>query len=901
MLPAGDKGGGRKRWCERIVALVMTLSACNPQSFISKEESQLAAGESTSDVVEVYLAFPMIPHGLSLAGTLSTVDVAVNGCVSGFAQSFQLGLGENSLVFVAGDSGCRGSVQWFVYDGREFSPDGPFNTEVGEKTGFHAEDGTTLQVVVLSQLSDSITPDSELLAFSFLEVTQGDSHTFAEFDFSLVTAVCPLARVHEGIGVVSCEVRREGNLGQAIDVAFSIEGTALPGEDYLPPSGVVEMGIGETSVPIDISIVNDDAVEYDETLILSLSDGSGYVRYGASQTIIITDDDFAVPTNGLVAKYAPESLVNSGGLISQWTDLSSSDHSATQSNSSYRPLWLSESVSGYDAAGFDGNDDILIIGNSGDFNTAGPYDNKTIAVVFRTAANVVSRQVIYEQGGSTRGLNIFIENGLVYFNGWNLANDDNGATTPWGPKWVSTGVSAGTTYVGRLVFDATTGAIAAYLNGMQIGVVNGVGRLFSHSDAIGIGGVTGSSYSHSGSLSSGSFFVGSVAEFYKFNGPLSAVEGQDLDAYLLSRYGFEVPITVSVTANPEVELENSGNSVEFLVTRSVVDSSPLVVSLNASGTATAGEDYSTVPDSVVIPEFARTVSFSVALFDDSQEEGDETLTVVAAPAASYEVGGSAVLTIIDDEIFVPPAGLVRRFRADEGVSVVGAGVSSWASLGAPSFTAYQTNSSYRPILMEELLGASLPGVLFDQNNDLLVVDNDASINSAGPYVGKTFAFVFRAGSNISTRQVIWEQGAGVRGINLHIDSSELRFTMWNLNNDDGGATTPWGPATVSAPLISQTLYRVVCVFNQAESTMRMWVNGIERTAVSGGVGKLYAHTGAVGLGAINSTAVFADGSSLGSGASFGGDLGEMMLFERALSDSEVTALEQYFYKRYFNL
>ena len=58
---------------------------------------------------------------------------------------------------------------------------------------------------------------------------------------------------------------------------------------------------------------------------------------------------------------------------------------------------------------------------------------KTLAVTFKTGTNI-NKQMLYEQGGTTRGINLYIEDGQLYLNAWNKANDDNGATTPWGPS-----------------------------------------------------------------------------------------------------------------------------------------------------------------------------------------------------------------------------------------------------------------------------------------------------------------------------------------------------------------------------------------------------------------------------------------------------------------------------------
>ena len=46
-----------------------------------------------------------------------------------------------------------------------------------------------------------------------------------------------------------------------------------------------------------------------------------------------------------------------------------------------------------------------------DINTAKPIRERTMAIAFRTGDDVTKPQVIYEQGGGVRGMNIYIKDG----------------------------------------------------------------------------------------------------------------------------------------------------------------------------------------------------------------------------------------------------------------------------------------------------------------------------------------------------------------------------------------------------------------------------------------------------------------------------------------------------------
>lgn len=113
-----------------------------------------------------------------------------------------------------------------------------------------------------------------------------------------------------------------------------------------------------------------------------------------------------------------------------------------------------------------------------------------------------NRQIIFEEGGTTRGLSIYLDGtqdndpteANLYLLMWNAAE------TPWGgtagpivdgSTAISTTIQEGETYHLAYVLangsDDLTGTLTGYLNGQQIGQVGGIGRFFNHTDAIGFG------------------------------------------------------------------------------------------------------------------------------------------------------------------------------------------------------------------------------------------------------------------------------------------------------------------------------------------------------------------------------------------------------------------------------
>ncbi|WP_374500283.1 putative Ig domain-containing protein [Pseudoxanthomonas sp.] len=124
---------------------------------------------------------------------------------------------------------------------------------------------------------------------------------------------------------------------------------------------------------------------------------------------------------------------------------------------------------------------------------------------------------------------------------------------------------------------------------------------------------------------------------------------------------FEVEnYTLTVSAAPNVRIEVSPASVSedgatnltYTVTRSLSLSSPTVVNITTSGTATAGADYTGNVATVTIPADATTATITIDPTVDGTVEADETVTLTVAAGTGYTVGvpASATGNILNDDV-----------------------------------------------------------------------------------------------------------------------------------------------------------------------------------------------------------------------------------------------------------
>ena len=228
---------------------------------------------------------------------------------------------------------------------------------------------------------------------------------------------------------------------------------------------------------------------------------------------------------------------------------------------------------------FDGQDDYIEVADSSDLNleihaqrtiTAWfNVDNKTLLL---PNADDERKQVIYEEGGPFRGLNIYIENGSLYIGSW-----DQGRSN-WDGTYLSTdNFESNTWHHVALVLDAEpgtnrlqSGVFSAYLDGVKFGEGDGL-RLLRHTNDIGLGAVNDGSRFHDGEvLGTGvEAFGGSLADVAIYNRALSGAEIAE-QIGLVAQWNFEETSGLVASDSSPAGDDNSGslvNGAAFEATR----------------------------------------------------------------------------------------------------------------------------------------------------------------------------------------------------------------------------------------------------------------------------------------------------------------------------------------------
>lgn len=178
-----------------------------------------------------------------------------------------------------------------------------------------------------------------------------------------------------------------------------------------------------------------------------------------------------------------------------------------------------------------GQGDWIEIANSEDINLV-THTERTVSLWFKSDEKLNSdrKQVIYEEGGTARGLNIYTDAGRLYVGGWNNPKDES----DWSGTWLKSDpiLSPNSWNHVALVLDGSDSlapdALKGYINGKEFASGEG-SQLWRHSNGIGIGGTNAATRFHDGiDVSSNHSLSGGVDDVLIFNDALSANQIQSL-------------------------------------------------------------------------------------------------------------------------------------------------------------------------------------------------------------------------------------------------------------------------------------------------------------------------------------------------------------------------------------
>lgn len=450
--------------------------------------------------------------------------------------------------------------------------------------------------------------------------------TIVDSDLPTVT-IAPSASSISESGSVAGQyvVTHTGTTALALTVKYSVTGTAVSGVNYVALSGTVTIPAGSSTASIALTPIRDNQYTGDLTVVVSLTASSVYsIGSPNAATITIADSDLPVVTMSATQPNAVEATTS--GLIT-----------VSRTGATTSPLTVLYTVGGTATGGVNytalTGTVIIAAGAASATITVQPLEESlwqgpttvvltlagssqyTIGSSNSATVTIADNDGPYVTIAATRPRVAEADTGKGQFTVTRSAHTDAALTV----TYAITGTAiSGNDYVmlpGSITIPAGYASASILVTPLEDFVSDG--------DKTVVATITSS-------------------EWYKIGSPSSAT---------VTIVDSDLP-SVTIAATVSSVLEKGSTAAEFVVTRTGLLTSALVVNYATGGTATSGVDYTAPSGSVTIPAGSTSATISVMPLWDQLYDGDKTLVLTVIGNSLYDVGSpaSASATIVDEDI-----------------------------------------------------------------------------------------------------------------------------------------------------------------------------------------------------------------------------------------------------------
>ena len=409
-----------------------------------------------------------------------------------------------------------------------------------------------------------------------------------------------------------------------VTLDYTIGGSATGGSDYTSLSGTVDVTAGATSVNIPVVITDDNDDETDETIVLTLTSGTGYTVGSAdTHTLTITDND--TPATPEIA------FASASGSVDE--DAGTHNVIVNIVPAPQADLALSYDLGGTAVEG----EDYSISGSGTVAVTAGETSVNIPVVIIDDSDEEESKTIILTL---TSGAGYDVGSADTH----TLTITDN--DTP------------------EIVFASASGSVDedAGTHNVIVNIVPAPQADLALSYDLGGTAVKGEDYSISGSgtaaVTAGETSVNIPVMITDDN---EDEENETIILTLTGGAGYEVGSvnthTLTITDNdttPEAAFYSASASVaedagvhNVAVRIRPAPESDLTLTYGLEGTAKEEADYSiTNSGTISVAAGVDSVNIAILIADDSEDESDETVILTLTGGAGYSVGSVKVYTLM---------------------------------------------------------------------------------------------------------------------------------------------------------------------------------------------------------------------------------------------------------------
>ncbi len=441
---------------------------------------------------------------------------------------------------------------------------------------------------------------------------------------------------NENAGNATITVTRSGGSAGAVSVNYTTaDGSASATSDYTYTTGTLSWTDGDTTAKtFNVPITNDNTIESNETVSLSLLNPTGGATLGTSgATLTIVNDD----SYGTIAFKNSNYSVNESGPSATIT-VSRTGGSSGAVSVNYA------SANGTATAGSD------YTAVSSSLNWAdGDSTDKSFSITITNDASIEGDETVLlslsgVSGGATLGTssatlaivdNDFPTAGSLGLSATSYSVNENGAKVTITVNRV--GGSSGAVSIGYATSNGTASSSSDY---------TGTSGTLSWADAE----TTAKTFDVT--INDDSFYEGDETFTVSLSGATGGASVGTASATVTIVENESGATGTIALASSSYSVSETGGSVTLSVTRSGgSDGSVSVNYASADNTALDGQDYTAVSGTLTWSNGdSASKTITVNISDDSNAEGSETFSIGLSGIVGATLGGdSATITIIDDE------------------------------------------------------------------------------------------------------------------------------------------------------------------------------------------------------------------------------------------------------------
>ncbi|WDQ17494.1 ELWxxDGT repeat protein [Rhodopirellula sp. P2] len=332
-----------------------------------------------------------------------------------------------------------------------------------------------------------------------------------------------------------------------------IDETVAPGATFTRTIDFTDPGQDVWSGTVDFDDGNGPQSLTIDPALKSIDLSHVFTDAGVFTVEISLDDDDSAPVTDTFEVTVGQTSNLDLGLVAHWEfegdALDSAPEGSVADDGTLVGATIVSGGLGNSSVQFSGTDQVMTVAQSVDIDNRTTTERTVAFWFYPTNLNGTGRQVIYQEGGTVRGLNIYLENGQLLAGGWSVLDG-------WGGTWLSaSNVVADQWNHASLVFDAVAGEIRLQLNGAAETTGAALAAITAHNNAT-LGradGGTRFSDGAGGGVNVGgtsSHYAGLIDDARIYNRVLNHIELQELDSQtptspgnlalgLVTHWGFE--------------------------------------------------------------------------------------------------------------------------------------------------------------------------------------------------------------------------------------------------------------------------------------------------------------------------------------------------------------------------